>query len=197
MSMKLTKLISALVLLSASTVGLSSEWNVDNSNSELHFISVKKGNIAEIHQFTNLNGSLDSDGNFELAIDLTSVDTSNPIRDERMKNFLFETNRFTDALLSAKIDPAELDAIAEGANKRLLIDAKLTLHGMKKSVPLEVIVTRLVGAKFSATSATPIILNVGDFSLVAGVEKLRELAKLPSISYAVPVTFHLTLKLNK
>lgn len=195
--MKLAKLSSALLLLSASTIAFSSDWSIDNSHSELHFISVKKGSIAEVHQFKKLSGTLDSKGDFELSIDLASVDTMNPVRDARMTKFLFETTKFSNATLSAKLDPAELDAIAEGADKRLSIDAKLNLHGVTKTVPLDIIVTRLVGARFSAVSATPIILNVGDFALTEGVDKLRELASLPSISYAVPVTFHLTLKLNK
>jgi hypothetical protein len=42
-------------------------------------------------------------------------------------------------------------------------------------------------------SAQPVILNVTDYQLGKGVEQLKELAGLPSISYAVPVSFYLTL----
>lgn len=44
------------------------------------------------------------------------------------------------------------------------------------------------------TSAQPVIINATDYGLTDGINKLRDLAGLPSISYAVPVTF--TLHLN-
>lgn len=195
--MNITKLISMAVLICLCTTSFASEWIVDNAQSELSFISIKKGNVAEIHQFTKLKGILDGQGNFTLSIDLASVDTRNAIRDERMKNFLFEVEQFTTATLTAHIAPSDLDAIAEGASQRLSIDSTLSLHGMDKKVPMDIVVTRLVGAKFSVVSAKPIILKVDDFSLVLGVEKLRELANLPSISHAVPVSFYLILNLKK
>ncbi|WP_308873603.1 hypothetical protein [Thiothrix subterranea] len=41
------------------------------------------------------------------------------------------------------------------------------------------------------TTVAPIVLNAADFDLAAGVTALREIAELPSISNAVPVTFFL------
>jgi polyisoprenoid-binding protein YceI len=195
--MNLTKLISMAALVCVSTTSFSSEWAVDNAHSELSFISTKKGNVAETHQFTNLNGTLDVQGNFTLSIDLASVDTNNIIRDERMKNFLFEVNKFATGTLKAYIAPSDLDAIAEGASQRLSVDTTLSLHGMDKKLPIDIVVTRLVGAKFSVASVKPVLLKAEDFSLVAGVEKLRELANLPSISHTVPVSFYLILNLKK
>lgn len=195
--MNLPKLASSVLLLCASTCAFSSTWIVDNQHSELNFISVKKENIAEVHQFKNIEGSLDSQGDFSLTIDLNSVDTHNLTRDERMKNFFFEVDKFTTATLTANIDATELEAIAEGASRRMSVDSTLDLHGMKKDIVLDVVVTRLVGAKLSVTSVKPVIVSVDDFALVSGLEKLRELAKLPSISHAVPVSFYLTLNLKK
>jgi len=43
------------------------------------------------------------------------------------------------------------------------------------------------------SSLAPVIVQANEFGLVAGVEKLKELAGLPSISLAVPVSFVLTL----
>lgn len=191
------KILSVLTIFLIATLNAySAEWIVDNNASQLNFISIKKGNIAEVHQFKTLQGSLDSQGEFELNIDLSSVDTQNPIRDERMKIHLFNVESCTDATLKANIDLADLDAIAEGASSRLTVDAELELHGETQALTMNVIVTRLVGAKLSVTSAEPIILNVEDFALVSGVNKLMELAKLPSISHAVPVSFYLTFKLK-
>jgi len=194
--MKLVKLIKVALLCVTSSC-FASDWTVDNENSNLNFISVKKGNIAEVHSFTDLKGDLAASGNFQLSIDLNSVDTNNPVRDDRMKNFLFKTEQHSHANLSATIEVDQIDALTEGASKRLTIDSSLTLHGIMKTMPIDVIVTRLAGDKLSVVSLKPVIIQAKDFSLAAGIDKLRELASLPSISQAVPVSFYVTLKFKK
>ncbi|MDC9724938.1 MAG: YceI family protein [Gammaproteobacteria bacterium] len=174
----------------------AAEWVVDADKSQLNFISIKKEKIAEVHQFDKFQGQLDSQGKFELNIDLASVDTHIAVRDERMKKHFFNIDSFATATLTSAIDLSILDAIAQGASAPLVIDANLELHGEIKTVQLNVIITRLVGAKLSVVSTQPVIINVADFSLVSGVNKLMELAKLPSISHAVPVSFYLTLNLK-
>lgn len=172
------------------------EWVVDSSQSQLNFVSIKKNKVAEVHVFKELSGVYDSQGQFLLQIDLASVDTHNLVRDDRMKQFLFDVNQFSTAKLVAKIDTDLIDAIAEGANELLTVNANLELHGVATKLTLDVIVTRLVGAKLSVVSAQPIIINAGDFGLIPGINKLMELAALPSISEAVPVSFYVTLKLK-
>jgi len=189
--------ISTLALLISSTGVNAAQWVIDNQHSQLNFISTKKVNIAEVHQFRSFQGALDSKGQFELAIDLSSVDTSIAVRDERMTKYLFDVEQFSTATLTANIDLAILDAIAQGAaSVPLEIDANLSLHGETKPIKLNVIISRLVGAKLAVVSAQPVIVKAEDFALVSGVNKLMELAKLPSISQAVPVSFYLTLNLK-
>jgi polyisoprenoid-binding protein YceI len=198
--MKIRSSYIALLLVTFSLFSVNTfaaEWQIDPTNSQLSFISIKKINVAETHYFRNLQGSVDSHGQLTLAIDLASVDTNITVRDERMIEFLFETDVFTTATVSATIDTSEIDAIAEGASARLIISAVLDLHGEKQPLKMDVIVTRLVGAKLSVVSVQPVILNLSDYSLVSGVEKLRELAKLPTISHAVPVSFYLIFKLKQ
>jgi len=181
--------VSALLF---STVIMANEWQLNAEASQLTFISIKKTHIAETHSFKQLKGSLDAQGQFSLDIDLASVDTNIAVRDERMKTYLFDIKQFSTATVSANIDLEYLDALAEGSSKQMTVDAMLNLHGETQALTLNVVVSRLVGAKLSVVSVQPVILNVGDFTLLAGVEKLRELAKLPTISYAVPVSFYLT-----
>ena len=197
MNIKCSYITIVLLMFSFFSVNaLAAEWQLDPAHSQLSFISTKKINVAETHYFRKLEGNVDSAGQLTLAIDLASVDTNISVRDERMKEFLFEVDIFTTATIRATIDTSEIDAIAEGASARLTVDAVLDLHGEKKLLKMDVVVTRLVGAKLSVVSVAPTILNLSDFSLVSGVEKLRELAKLPSISHAVPVSFYLVFKLK-
>jgi len=194
---KLTKVLFPTLALTFNTMSAYAvDWVVDSQQSQLNFISTKKISIAEIHEFKHLQGNYDSEGKFELDIDLSSVDTHNEVRDGRMKEFLFDVSTFTTAKITAQIAPEDIDAIAQGASQRFTIDAMLDLHGVTKPLSLDVIVTRLVGAKLSVVSVKPVIISADDYALESGINKLMELAALPSISHAVPVSFYLTLKLK-
>jgi hypothetical protein len=52
-------------------------------------------------------------------------------------------------------------------------------------------VTQLKEGKLLVFSKQPLIVNLSKFNLLAGLNKLREIAKLQSINMAVPVTFSL------
>lgn len=169
-------------------------WELDNDNSRINFISIKKGNIPELGRFTHLEGTIADNGATTLKINLASVDTKIQIRDERMREFLFETAQFAQATFSAQLDLSLLNALPVGGQGVQIIGGKLDLHGISKEIKADVILTRLSPTKFMVSTFAPILLNAEDFQLSAGIEKLRELASLPSISSAVPVTFHLNFK---
>lgn len=172
----------------------NAKWQLDNTGSFLSFVSVKKGNIAEAHTFKQLAGNINKQGKATLQIELASVDTLIEIRNERMRNLLFETELFPKALFVADIDMAAVKALANGATKTLTLKGSLALHGNKKDITTEVSVSRLDDNSLLVSSRKPILLNAQDFALEKGVEKLREVALLPSISTAVPVSFTLLFK---
>ena len=49
----------------------------------------------------------------------------------------------------------------------------------------------------TVTSITPMIIDADNFGLVAGINKLQEIAGLKSITRTVPVTFSLTFKADQ
>jgi hypothetical protein len=53
-------------------------------------------------------------------------------------------------------------------------------------------VAKLSEKNMIVTTLQPLIIKAEDFALVAGINKLKSLASLPSIAYAVPVSFVLT-----
>ena len=55
-------------------------------------------------------------------------------------------------------------------------------------------VTRLNDQSFSVSSLEPLLLNADRLGLSNGVEALRAIAGLPSISKSVPVTFSLIFR---
>lgn len=189
----LYKTFCLMGLLLVSAVASATSWQLDNGQSQLSFVSVKKNNIAEVHHFDWIAGSVNEAGELAVEIDLTSVNTGIEIRDSRMKEFFFEVDAYPTADLHAKIDPAFISELAAGQSKPLAVDAELDFHGQKQSVNLALMVTKVSDKELLVVSNQPVILNVADFDLVKGLEKLRELAGLPSISQAVPVSFYLVL----
>ncbi len=191
--MKLKKLL--MVTLASSFISSAfAAWELDNDNSRVNFVSIKKGNVAELGRFTHLEGNISDNGETTLKINLASVDTKIQIRDERMREFLFETPKFAQATFSAQLDLSLLNNLPIGGRAVQIIGGKFDLHGISKEIKSDIMLTRLSMNQFAASSFAPVLLNAEDFQLNAGVEKLRELAGLPTISLAVPVTFHLTFK---
>ena len=66
------------------------------------------------------------------------------------------------------------------------------LHGATVSLTIEMTVARLSESRVMAVSQKPMIVNASQVGLLEGVERLRAVAGLPTISPAVPVTFVLT-----
>ena len=82
-----TKFIFLVLLTTSLTV--QAGWNLDQSNSSIEFISIKNNQILERHSFQKISGNITSEGLVIVTIDLDSVNTKIPIRDERMRNLFF------------------------------------------------------------------------------------------------------------
>lgn len=169
-------------------------WTVDNASSQISFVSVKAGDAGEVHRFTEISGKLSDDGDASVVIQLASVDTLIPIRDERMREMLFETDVFPTASLSANIDMDALEALGPGDSTNMTVNLTLEIHGEQVELPAEMVVARLGDDKLLVSSRKPVIVNAASVDLAEGVEALREVANLPSISKAVPVSFVLTFE---
>jgi polyisoprenoid-binding protein YceI len=185
-----------LPLLAASLLSTSvmaSDWQVNQDHSQVSFISIKKTDIAEVNHFKHVAGSLTDAGAFSLSIDLTSVDTGVEIRDQRLQSVLFEVAQFPTLTIDAVVNPKLLAGLKVGDTLTTQVEATIMLHGQKQQKSFDVLVAKLSDKKMVVSSLAPVIVQANEFGLVAGVEKLKELAGLPSISLAVPVSFVLTL----
>ena len=176
-----------LLLLTASQAFAG--WTLDNTGSRLSFVTVKAQNVAEVHSFTQLSGEVNSTGIATVIIQLASVDTLIEVRDERMREVLFQTDVFPAATVSTGIDLAELNTLAAGTSSVVPVELMLSLGGLEFPLTAELLVTRLATDRMLISTFKPIIVNAANVALAEGVEKLREIAGLPSISNAVPVTF--------
>lgn len=189
----MNKLIGIAALSVLISFSCFAQWQVTEQGSRVSFVSVKKGDIAEVHHFKQLKGMLNDNGQFELTVPLVSVATGIDVRDERMQNLLFEVSLYPELKLSSQVDSKMLKELAVGESKLAEIDGKIALHGKQQTKTFSVILTKVSDNKLMVSSFQPIIVNANEFDLVAGVDKLRDIAGLSSISQAVPVSFVLTL----
>lgn len=184
---------SALVLVCSSlfSTAVLAQWSLDNDASTLSFVTIKADHVAEAHTFDQLSGSIAGNGAVSVEIQLASVNTMIPIRNERMQAMLFETGMFPTATVSAEVDMGALSGLAVGSQHRESVEFTLSMHGMEQTHTADVMITRLADG-LQATTLKPILVTAEQYGLVSGVDALREVAGLPSISRAVPVTFSLT-----
>jgi len=167
-------------------------WQLNNELSKVSFVSIKAADIGEVHSFTRLQGSLTDAGDLRVVIQLASVETLIPIRNERMQEMLFETGLFPTASVTAKLDAQALAALQTGDANTAAVEATLSLKDRDVPLTLQVIAARAGDNRLLVSSLQPIVLNAAAVGLDEGVEKLREVAGLPSISQAVPVSVVLT-----
>lgn len=170
------------------------DWKLDNAASSLSFVTVKARNVGEAHAFKALEGSVSPDGKAELVVDLASVDTGIEIRDQRMREVLFDVGAYPKANVTAQIDPAVFANLAVGDSVTQDTTATLDLYGATSEVNATVRVVRTGADTVLVTTTRPIVLDAGGLGLADGVEQLRELAGLPAISHAVPVSFAITFR---
>ncbi|NND68173.1 MAG: YceI family protein, partial [Halioglobus sp.] len=168
------------------------QWDLDSERSTINFISIKNNAVAETHSFSSMVGFIGADGNLQLAIDLDSVDTLIEIRNERMRELLFETAKFPAAKISAQIDPAIVAGLVEAGTIVAEFPVTLSLHDVKRKLIAPVTIISDNTGRLRVFTTRPLVVNVADFGLVGGVEALREIAGLDAIAGAVPVTLSLT-----
>jgi len=167
------------------------DWELNNADSSFYYVTSKAAAISEINSFTNLNGVITNSGAATLEIDLASVDTAIEIRDQRVKDILFEIQQYPTATISMDVNASALANMAAGSYRIANLDYSLSLHGITADLSAFLKISKISDSKIEIQTAQPIILGAGLFGLTEGVEALREVAGLPSINPNVVVDFSL------
>ena len=162
------------------------EWQVAEA-SRIQFVSIKNNAIGEISRFERISGTVDDQGAVELRVALDSVETNIGIRNERMKEMLFEVGLYPEAVITAQLDKDAMAALVSNRLAMMPVILQIDLHGqvVSKEAKLTVAAT---DTGFSATSSEPILLNAAEFGLEDGVAALQSVAGLDAISRVIPVT---------
>jgi hypothetical protein len=147
------RLLPALLL--ALCLPAHANWHLDGESSRLSFITGKNGDTAEVHRFLVLHGTVDRKGMAGLRIEMDSVSSGIPLRDEQMRDNLFEVERFAEATVKAQIDLQPINDLADGAQIELRLPLTVTLHGQSHSYSVLLLATRLDARRFQVVTLEP------------------------------------------
>ena len=167
------------------------DWELDNAASVINFATIKNDSVGEINTITALDGSISASGAAQITIHLASVETLIEIRNERIRSLLFETATFPVARVEAQVDPALMAGANGGAVHQVDLPVSLALHGVQRDLTAQVSVLLENDGDLLVFTTHPVLVNAADFGLDNGVEALRNVAGLKSISNVVPVTLQL------
>ena len=178
-----------LILLLFVAFPVYADWTLNNASSQLSFVTIKAQDVAEVHTFSELSGTVWKDGIASVTVQLASVDTLIPIRDERMREVLFNTGVFPTAGARTRLDLTTLESLTPGSSRGVTTEIVLTISGKELPIATDLLVTRLSAEHMLVATMKPFVVNAGTVALADGVDQLRDIAGLPSISKAVPVSF--------
>ncbi|SDX73699.1 hypothetical protein SAMN05444358_11059 [Ruegeria halocynthiae] len=189
-------LFKTITIASAFVAGpvLAADWTLNPDTSHLAYGTVKIDDVGEVNSFTNLSGHVSDDGKVTIDIDLSSVETNIDIRNERMIEYVFR--KASRATLTAEIDMDEVTKLDVGASNTFEVDAKLALAGTEVEFHTGMFILRLADDAVMVSTNDMVFISTEDAGVSAGVDKLMELAQLPSITRTVPVTARLMFSLD-
>jgi polyisoprenoid-binding protein YceI len=187
---KFKHLVLASFLIAPCGAALA-DWELDNTKSVINFVSIKNDSVGEVHSFASLVGFIGDAGNVQLTISLDSVETLITVRNERIRELLFETAKFPSAQMTAKVEPALLAEAAKGGVVNAELPVTLSLHGKDKTLTVPVVAVGAGDGSLRVLTTRPVLVNAADFGLESGVAALQKVAGLKAISHAVPVTLQL------
>jgi len=150
---------------------------------------------VESHDFKSLSGIISDDGEARVIIDLNSVETLITIRNERMRSLLFNTTEHSEAFISIDLDMGKFAGLDDGNSMLETLTVDVTISGQTAAVSVPVSITRSIDSVL-VSSSKPLVINAGKWDLLPGIEALRAIAGLTSISPAVPVSFTLKFDLQ-
>ena len=170
---------------------LSQEWLLNPKLSTVYMQTVKNNATFETHQFTAVEGTISANGDANIKIELSSIDTGADVRDVRMRFLLFETYKFPHAEISAKLDKTKLQALASETRLTYPLSLTVGMHGIVKEIKTVVWVTRITETTVSVATIQPIIVTAESFGFIAGIAKLSEAVGGIPIATAASITFDL------
>ncbi|MEA2933883.1 MAG: OmpA-OmpF porin, family [Variibacter sp.] len=190
----ITSTITTFVALSAIPASAQQQWLLNPTASRFVMQTVKNNAVFENHRFSGLDGTISRTGDATVKIDLISVKSGIDVRDVRMRFLLFETFRFPEAVITAKLDMNKLQELASTTRVTYPLKAVLDLHGITRDFDTQVTITRLSDKTVAVATVEPIIVTAESHKLAEGIGKLSEAVGGIPIAAGASFTFDLVFE---
>lgn len=168
-------------------------WTLDAESSRIGFQSIKNQTKVEQSSFATLSGAIDPNGSAEIRIALDSVDTKVDLRNVRMRFLFFESFKYPEAIVKARLSPRLVEELRAEQRKIVTLPVTLDLHGITQSLEAVLAVTLLDEARVSVATYEPIGIDLAAFDLLGGLKKLEEAAGVtivPTTSVNFDIVFN-------
>lgn len=186
-------LINVVLFTTALLISTASHaWTLNKSQSQLNFVSIKKNMIGEIHSLNDINGEIQN-GKASIIINPESVESNVPIRNDRMREFLFNTKLYPSINVMADVQDVFIK-LNPGTSTLATIPAQVSLHGQSQTLELVVRASMVNTTQLAVTTVKPVLVRADSFDLVTGIQKLSSLVNDIPIAESVPVTFSLVFE---
>ena len=192
-SSRLIALIAFVVFwVAAVPVAGAAQWQLDASVSSLTYLSMKvsgERSIYEVNRFNSFDGGVDASG-VRIGIDLASLDTLVPIRNERVLAHVFKAAQFP----RAQITGAGVSVPEVGDATEREVEVRLEMGGRAETVKGRISVTRPRGDTVVVQAVEPVLIDAKRWAMADGFEVLREMVKLAHIATTIPVSFRFVFR---
>lgn len=194
-------ILSAWLLLAAGWAAAQSNpyapgWDIDLAGSTIEFGSVKYEDgkeVVETHTFTTFAGAIEENGDATITVKVDSVNTNNDLRNVRMRFLFFESFKYPDVTVSAKLTPDMAADLAPGSSKVVSIPFDLTVKEVTGTLTAETRISVEGNDRIRVRSERPIIFRVADFGLQENLTKIAETAGGFDIVPMMSLNFDLVL----
>ena len=171
----------------------AADWQLNRELSAISYLSSKQATadtplMFESNLFREFSGTIDG-SQVELVVELDSLDTKVPIRDERVAEHVFLSKQYPQATVSATVD-----GIEQLSYERKQISATLTMRGQSRNLQAEVIIERSDPQTLRMQTTTPVLVNANAYGMLEGFTILKQLVGLMQIPMTIPVSFHLVFE---
>ena len=168
--------------------------NWEAPQTSLTFLSSKinqqLNSVTEQSQFTSSHAMLDKQGNFKMMVDLNSVQTNIEIRDQRIKDWVFQTAQFAMAEITGKVDMNVIHQLQLGESISFKQPLMLHIHGKELPIEAHLSSQRTQADKIMVSTLSPVVLDTKAMDMSQGVMQLVEVMGLKTIVEQIPVSFH-------
>ena len=190
--------LSSCLLTGLFATNAWADWKVDSKASDFHFVTTKAGaagtsTITEVHKFKDIDGSVGDNGKITLNVQTASVDTLVPLRNDRLREMLFDSAKFPTATFNGNVAMGGINKLKTGDTLDVDVPGTLNLVGTAKPVTAKLRVVRLSGNRLLAATRESLVVNANDYGLQPGVEALRTVMGLNVLSPSAPVDFSVVL----